>query len=114
VLAEFAQIFNDSVEMGVCGRWGGDEFVAILPERSDAAMKQIFECIEARALAWSQSNGLPMGVSLGISHAPQDGHDLMTLLSVADIHLYQNKSQMPNEAKAQSFYRNLVDEPETS
>ena len=114
VLAEFAQIFNDSVEMGVCGRWGGDEFVAILPERSDAAMKQIFERIEARTLAWSQSNGLPMGVSLGISHAPQDGHDLMTLLSVADIHLYQKKSQQANEAKAQSFYRNLIDESETS
>jgi len=114
VLAEYAQIFNESVEMGVCGRWGGDEFVAILPARSDAAMNQIFERIEARTQAWSQSNGLPMGASLGVSHAPQDGHDLMTLLSVADIHLYQNKSQQPNEAKAQSFYRNLVDEPEAS
>src|SRR3569623_159274 len=30
VLAEFAQIFNESAEMGVCGRWGGDEFVALL------------------------------------------------------------------------------------
>jgi diguanylate cyclase (GGDEF)-like protein len=114
VLAEYAQIFNESVEMGVCGRWGGDEFVAILPARSDAAMSQIFERIEARTLAWSQSNGLPMGASLGVSHAPQDGHDLMTLLSVADIHLYQNKSQQPNEAKAQPFYRNLVDEPKAS
>lgn len=114
VLAEFAQIFNESVEMGVCGRWGGDEFVAILPMRSELAMKQVFERIEARTQAWSQSNGLPMGVSLGVSYAPQDGQDLMTLLSVADIHLYQNKSQQPDEANAQSFYRNLVDEPEAS
>jgi diguanylate cyclase (GGDEF)-like protein len=114
VLAEYAQIFNESVEMGVCGRWGGDEFVAILPARSDAAMKQIFERIETRTQAWSQSNGLPMGATLGVSHAPQDGHDLMTLLSVADIHLYQNKSQQPTEAKAQPFYRNLVDEPKAS
>lgn len=114
VLAEFAQIFHESVEMGVCGRWGGDEFVAILPMRSDAAMQQIFERIEARIQAWSQSNGLPMGVSLGVAHAPQDGHDLMTLLSVADINLYQKKSQQPSEAKAQPFYRTLADEPETS
>jgi diguanylate cyclase (GGDEF)-like protein len=114
VLAEFAQIFNESVEMGVCGRWGGDEFVAILPMRSDAAMQQIFERIEARIQTWSQSNGLPMGVSLGVSHAPQDGHDLMTLLSVADINLYQKKSQRPDEVKAQPFYRTLADEPETS
>lgn len=114
VLAEFAQIFSESVEVGVCGRWGGDEFVAILPVRSDVAMQQIFERIEARTQAWSQSNGLPMGVSLGISHAPQDGHDLVTLLSIADIHLYQKKSQQPSEAKAQLLYRNLINEPEAS
>ena len=112
VLAEFAQIFSESVEMGVCGRWGGDEFVAILPQRDDAAIRQIFERIEARTAAWRQSNGLPMGVSLGVSHAPRDGNDLMTLLSVADIHLYQSKSQQPDVADAPLFYRNLINEPE--
>jgi diguanylate cyclase (GGDEF)-like protein len=111
VLAEFAQIFSESVEVGVCGRWGGDEFVAILPQRDDAAIQQIFQRIEARTAAWSQSNGLPMGVSLGVSHAPRDGNDLMTLLSVADIHLYQSKSQQP-DADAPLFYRNLINEPE--
>ena len=114
VLAEFAQIFSDSAEMGVCGRWGGDEFVALLPQRDDAAVRQIFERIEARTAAWSQSNGLPMAVSLGVSHAPRDGHDLMTLLSVADIHLYQSKSQQPEMACAPSTYRILVNEPEAS
>ena len=114
VLAEFAQIFSESVEMGVCGRWGGDEFVAILPQRDEPAVRQIFERIEARTAAWSQSNGLPMGVSLGVSHAPSDGSDLITLLSVADIHLYRSKSQQPDVAEAPSFYRNLINEPEAS
>jgi diguanylate cyclase (GGDEF)-like protein len=114
VLAEFAQIFSDSAELGVCGRWGGDEFVALLPQRDDAAVRQIFERIEARTAAWSQSNGLPMAVSLGVSHAPRDGHDLMTLLSVADIHLYQSKSQQPEMASDPSTYRTLVNEPEAS
>jgi diguanylate cyclase (GGDEF)-like protein len=114
VLAEFAQIFSESVETGVCGRWGGDEFVAILPLRDDTTVRQIFERIEARTVAWSQSNGLPMGVSLGVSHAPRDGSDLMTLLSVADIHLYQSKSQQPDPAEAPSFYRNLINEPEAT
>lgn len=98
VLAEFAQIFNESAEMGVCGRWGGDEFVALLPLRDDAAIRQIFERIETRTRVWGASNGLPMTVSLGVSHAPRDGNDLMTLLSVADIHLYQNKSQQSEPA----------------
>jgi diguanylate cyclase (GGDEF)-like protein len=119
VLAEFAQIFNESAEMGVCGRWGGDEFVAILPLRDATAMQQIFDRIESRTEAWSQSNGLPMSASLGVSHAPQDGHDLMTLLSVADIHLYRSKSQAPADpdadaAVASTLYRNPLDEPKTS
>jgi diguanylate cyclase (GGDEF)-like protein len=114
VLAEFAQIFSESAEMGVCGRWGGDEFVAILPERDDAAIQQIFDRIEARTEAWSGSNGLPMAVSLGVSHAPRDGHDLKTLLSVADIHLYQSKSQPPETASAPSNHGILINEPEAT
>lgn len=113
VLAEFAQIFNESAEMGVCGRWGGDEFVAILPQRDDAAIRQIFDRIGARTEAWRQSNGLPMTVSLGVAHAPRDGHDLTTLLSVADIHLYQCKSQRSETASAPLFDRMPVNEPQT-
>jgi diguanylate cyclase (GGDEF)-like protein len=100
--------------MCVCGRWGGDEFVAILPQRDDAAIQQIFERIEARTRTWSHSNGLPMAVSLGVSQAPRDGHDLMTLLSVADIHLYQSKSHQPDAADAPPLYRNPDHEPQTS
>jgi len=114
VLAEFAQIFSESADTDVCGRWGGDEFVAILPLREDAAVRQIFERIEVRTAAWSHSNGLPMAVSLGVSHAPRDGHDLVTLLSVADIHLYQSKSQQSETAAAPPNYRTLIDEPEAT
>jgi len=114
VLSEFAQIFNESAEMGICGRWGGDEFVAILPERDEATMQQIFERIEARTEAWSAKNGLPMAVSLGVSHAPRDGNDLMTLLSVADIHLYQSKSHQPEAAEANPNIRTLNNEPQAT
>jgi diguanylate cyclase (GGDEF)-like protein len=114
VLAEFARIFSESADMGVCGRWGGDEFVAILPQRDDASMRHIYERIEARTRAWSQGNGLPMAVSLGVAQAPRDGHDLVTLLAVADIHLYQSKSQQPETAAVPPYYRNLVNEPEAT
>jgi GGDEF domain-containing protein len=55
-----------------------------------------------------------MAVSLGVSQAPRDGHDLMTLLSVADIHLYQSKSHQPDAADAPPLYRNPDHEPQTS
>ena len=114
VLAEFAQIFSESAELGVCGRWGGDEFVALLPQRDEAAIRQIFDRIETRTHAWSASNGLPMAVSLGVSQAPRDGHDLKTLLSVADIHLYQSKSQQPETASEPAPYRTFLNEPKTT
>lgn len=114
VLAEFALIFSESAEMGVCGRWGGDEFVAILPQRDDTTIRQIFDRIEARTDSWSKSNGLPMAVSLGVAQAPRDGHDLMTLLSVADIHLYQSKSRQPEPADVPAQFRTLANEPEAT
>ena len=114
VLAEFAQIFNESAEMGICGRWGGDEFVAVLPQRDEAGIRQIYERIEARTAAWRQSNGLPMAVSLGVSHAPRDGQDLVTLLAVADIHLYQSKSQQPESAHTPPNYRTPLHESEAT
>lgn len=114
VLAEFARIFSESADMGVYGRWGGDEFVAILPQRNPAAIQQIFQRIESRTDAWSASNGLPMAVSLGVSHAPRDGRDLVTLLSVADIHLYQSKSQPNEEGLASSLFRTPLNEPEAT
>ncbi|MFP5410353.1 MAG: diguanylate cyclase [Gammaproteobacteria bacterium] len=114
VLAEFAQIFSESAEMGVCGRWGGDEFVAVLPQRNQAEVKHIFERIETRTNAWSMSNGLPMAVSLGVAHAPKDGHDLETLLSVADIHLYRCKSLQTDAEGAVAYYRTLSNEPEAT
>jgi len=113
VLSEFAQIFSESADMGVCGRWGGDEFVAILPMRDDATVQHIFERIEARTEAWSRGNGLPMAVSLGVAHAPRDGHDLVTLLAVADIHLYQSKARHA-ETGVPSDYRTLSNESQAT
>ena len=93
VLAEFAQIFKESADGGLCGRWGGDEFVAVLPYHDNATIQQLFSRINTRIESWSSANGLPMAVSLGSSHAPHDGTDLLTLLSVADISLYQGKAR---------------------
>ncbi len=48
--------------------------------------------VRARITTWTRTSGLPMAVSLGVSHAPHDGSDLITLPAVADIGLYQNKA----------------------
>jgi diguanylate cyclase (GGDEF)-like protein len=91
VLQEVARILSESTEADLVCRWGGDEFV-VLVEQGQMASHECLSRIEQRTRLWSHGNGLPVSVSMGVSYAPADGTDLETLLSVADINLYQNKS----------------------
>ena len=55
-----------------------------------------------------------MAVSLGVSQAPREGHDLMTLLSVADVNLYQSKMRQPETADVFPDNTTLVEDSEVS
>jgi diguanylate cyclase (GGDEF)-like protein len=92
VLQEIARILKESTESDMVCRWGGDEFVALL-DLDEVAARERLNRIDERTRLWSHGNGLPVGVSFGVSCAPHDGTDLDTLLSVADIKLYQSKAQ---------------------
>jgi diguanylate cyclase (GGDEF)-like protein len=94
VLSEFAHILKQVSPGGVAGRWGGDEFV-LLVRGLDAEGTQILrEKLCMRLDNWAMSNDLKVGVSVGVAHAPEQGHDLLTLLGIADIELYQHKACM--------------------
>lgn len=92
VLLEIGRILKESTDSELVGRWGGDEFVVLL-RHGEAMVHTVINRIEERILLWSQGNGLPVSLSLGVGVAPRDGDDLDTLLSVADIKLYQSKAE---------------------
>lgn len=91
VLQEIANILRESTESELVCRWGGDEFVVLI-DQGEAFAAECIRRIEDRTRLWSHGNGLPVSISLGVSFAPDDGPDLETLLSVADIKLYQGKA----------------------
>ncbi|MBV1707977.1 MAG: EAL domain-containing protein [Hyphomicrobiales bacterium] len=80
----------------VAGRLGGDEFAIILCGLTSAADIQLI--VERLVDAISQpydisGNHANIGVSIGISVAPQDGYDGEKLLQKADAALYLAKTQ---------------------
>lgn len=81
----------------ILGRYGGDEFVAILPETDAQGAMALAERLRA-ALAsnpYIAPNGLtvPVRASLGIATYPQDASTAQALVAHADANLYESKQQ---------------------
>jgi diguanylate cyclase (GGDEF)-like protein len=76
-------------EIDVAARYGGDEFVLVLPEASGNAALHVAQRISDRL----RNDGLepPLSVSIGVANYPADGTTLEELLSAADRALYANK-----------------------
>ncbi|MBX7167368.1 MAG: GGDEF domain-containing protein [Pirellulales bacterium] len=91
VLREVAQVIDDQArESDIVGRFGGEEFIAILPQtRIDEAIvlaERVRRAIEALRINGTTS----VTISCGVAEA-QDNDDDHTLLSRADAALYHAK-----------------------
>jgi diguanylate cyclase (GGDEF)-like protein len=78
-------------------RYGGDEFVVILPETDDEGARQVIERVETRLA--DDPDKPQLSVSAGIAVYPRDGGTPTTLLSAADRALYVVKAGRPNERR---------------
>jgi diguanylate cyclase (GGDEF)-like protein/putative nucleotidyltransferase with HDIG domain len=101
LLTQLAEILT---QHGAAGRLGGDEF-AIWLTQPPAPPLQIAHAIltqATHAFAWAQEPNQPSstGVSIGIATAPNDAHDLATLLELADAALYQAKRAGGHQPRA--------------
>jgi diguanylate cyclase (GGDEF)-like protein len=76
-------------EIDTAARYGGDEFVLVLPETEMEAAQQVAQRISERLKADGE---LPhLSVSIGAAVYPADGESLDQLLSAADHALYREK-----------------------
>lgn len=73
-------------------RWGGDEFVLLLPEvRPEDARKAMQRILTA--VSEIEVQGLKLGASVGLASYPTDGLDAETLLHRADGRMYERKAE---------------------
>src|SRR5437588_867623 len=86
-LADVLRVFCRAID--TAARYGGDEFVVILPETTAVAAKLVASRIRSRLAADSLEPRL--SASIGVAVYPQDGATIEALLRTADRELYAMK-----------------------
>lgn len=88
-------------ETDVVGRFGGDEFMVLLPETpkhtAEGLAAQIRALICGTPLYWEQSGPLRLTISLGMASFPRDARTAETLMAEADGAMYSAKRAGRNQ-----------------
>jgi diguanylate cyclase (GGDEF)-like protein len=104
VLEELSQIIKGCIrDVDIFCRYGGEEFVVILPQTPVREAEQIGERIrsevETRVMTYEENIRLKITVSVGVSAFPENGRSHEELVSAADQALYQAKGSGKNLVK---------------
>ena len=100
VLREFAETLRDTArEVDVAGRWGGEEFVLVLPGTDVGGGAQLAERVrvsfEQRLVRSPDGTPIHVTASFGVAAYP-DQADEVALVAAADAALYEAKREGKN------------------
>lgn len=110
ILTRLGEILNSVIrESDYVGRYGGEEFIVLLPQttarRAYIVAEKIRNAVEDAELLGSD---YPLTISLGISTYPKDGSNEDELIEKADRALYYSKNNGRNQST--SWDENLIKE----
>jgi diguanylate cyclase (GGDEF)-like protein len=107
VLVKTARIIRDLLRTMDAGcRWGGDEFVVVLPSTDLFAALTVAERIRSRLAdtALPAGSGIHVGLHYGVASYPADGKTVDFLLKVADLRLYHCRKQASFDGEERRIY----------
>ena len=113
VLVRTARVIRESLRAVDAGcRWGGDEFVLVLPNTDMYSALAVAERVREKigAMALPARGGIVLDLHYGIASYPHDGKSTDFLLKVADLRLYQCRSQSAFAASAQRLHPRFAPE----
>ena len=96
VLVKTARIIRELLRGVDAGcRWGGDEFVVVLPSTDLFSALTVAERIRTKIAetALPAGSGVHVGLHYGVASYPADGKTVDFLVKVADLRLYQCREQ---------------------
>lgn len=81
----------------IAGRYGGDEFLVILPQADEAGAKMLLSRMKRRLEEQSKAGfpPVPIEVAAGIAVFPRDGANKRDLIAFADQAMYSEKRRNP-------------------
>ena len=98
-------VMNSNCRIGVFARWGGEEFVAALPDsdigQARAAAEELRLAIEQQKFehTWRLGKPVPFTVSIGVTERQPGDRDLGQLIKRADLALYRAKDNGRNRVE---------------
>jgi diguanylate cyclase (GGDEF)-like protein len=97
LLAKVGQSMQErSRKQDWCFRYGGDEFVVVLPDTSASRALEIMRTRLQQLMSsrFVMKSGLELTISasVGLATAPDDGTDVHAIIDTADTRMYQAKS----------------------
>lgn len=93
VLRQVGALIRDCVRDGdIAARFGGDEFVVILPDTDLVLATRVAERVRGAINESNLGTDIGVSVSIGLGVAPRHGHDLSSVLQRVDAAMYESKN----------------------
>jgi diguanylate cyclase len=97
VLAKVTKVLRTSMRAkDIVGRWGGDEFIAILPNTDLKNAKKIVERLKSKLEKMeilAEGNRFKVSISVGIVQCGENFQSLLDMIKEADRLMYEDKSK---------------------